>query len=143
MIDDSEDAPRTEVSFVERIQSGRKELKNKRMRTSNKYVDTRFVSGTSNVWEQLFFKAKYIMTLTRRRMDPSTLESILLLKINSDLWDAELVLEILDEEEDERKNKIPRSLESMTSAAGGSRESVDDKNDSVLSSEDDFSVYLF
>jgi len=83
--DDSEDAPRAEVSFVERIRSAREEQENKRMRTSSKYVDTRFVSGTSNVCEQLFSKAKYIMTPTRRRMDPSTLESILLLKINSDL----------------------------------------------------------
>ena len=63
-------------------------------------------------------------------MDPSTLESILLLKINSDLWDAELVQEILDEEEAERKNKTPTSLESMASA-GGSRNSVDDKNDLI------------
>ena len=133
----SEDAPRAEVSFVERIRSAREDLENKCMRISSKYVDTRFVSGTSNVCEQLFSKAKHIMTPTRRRMDPSTLESILLLKINSDLWDAELVQEILDEEEAERKNKTPTSLESMTSA-GGSRENVDDKNDSDLSSEDDF-----
>ena len=97
MNDNSEDAPRAEVSFVERIRSAHEELENKRMRTSSKYVDTRFVSGTNNVCEQLFSKAKHIMTLTRRRMDPSTLESILLLKIKSDLWDAELVLEILDE----------------------------------------------
>ena len=93
--------------------------------------------STSNVCEQLFSKAKHIMTPTRRRMDPSTLESFLLLKINSDLWDAELVQEILDEEEAERKNKTPTSLESMTSA-GGSRDNVDDKNDSDLSSEDGF-----
>jgi len=37
-------------------------------------------------------------------MDPSTLEAILLLKINSDLWDAELIQEILDEQEAEIKN---------------------------------------
>ena len=92
----SEDAPRAEVSYVERIRFAREDLENKRMRTSSKYVDTRFVSGTSNVCEQLFSKAKHIMTPTRRRMDPSTLESILLLKINSDLWDAELVQEIFD-----------------------------------------------
>ena len=138
MNDDSEDAPRAEVSFVEQNRSAHEELEHKRMRTSSKYVDTRFVLETSNVCEQLFSKAKHIMTPTRRRMDPSTLESILLLKINSDLWDAELVQEILDEEEAERKNKTPTSLESMTSAADGSRESVDDKNDFELSSEDDF-----
>jgi len=31
-------------------------------------------------------------------MDPLTLDTILLLKINSDLWAAELIQEILDEE---------------------------------------------
>ena len=135
--DDSEDAPRAEVSFVERIRSAREEQENKRIRTSSKYVDTRFASGTSNICEQLFSKAKHIMTPTRRRMDPSTLEGILLLKINSDLWDAELVQEILDDEEAERKNKTPTSLESISSA-GGSIESVDDENDSDVSSEVDF-----
>ena len=38
--DDSEDAPRAEVSFVERIRSAREEQENKRIRTSSKYVDT-------------------------------------------------------------------------------------------------------
>ena len=50
------------------------------------------------------------MTPTRRRTDPSTLESILLLKINSEHWDAELVQEILHEEEAERKNKTQQAL---------------------------------
>ena len=68
-------------------------------------------------------------------MDPSTFESILLLKINSDLWDAKVVQEILDEEEAERKNKTPTSLESM--ASGGSRASGDVENDSGEDSEDD------
>jgi hypothetical protein len=134
--DDPEDAPRTELSFVDRIRSNREEQENKRMRTSSKYVDTRFASGTSNVCEQLFSKAKHIMTPTRRRMDPSTLEAILLLKINSDLWDAELIQKILDEEEAERKNKTPTSVESM--ASGGSRESGDGENDSEEDSEDDY-----
>jgi len=134
--DDPEDASRTELSFVDRIRSNREEQENKRMRTSSKYVDTRFASGTSNVCEQLFSKAKHIMTPTRRRMDPSTLEAILLLKINSDLWDAELIQKILDEEEAERKNKTPTSVESM--ASGGSRESGDGENDSEEDSEDDY-----
>jgi len=61
------------------------------MRTSSKYVDTRFASGTSNIREQLFFKKTHIITPTRRRIDPCTLAAILLLKINSDLLDAELI----------------------------------------------------
>ena len=56
-----------------------------------------FVSGTSKVCEQLFSKAKHVMTPTRRRMDSLTLEAFLLLKIDSDLWATELIEEILDE----------------------------------------------
>ena len=40
------------------------------------------------------------MTPTRRRMDPSTLEDILLLKFNTDLWNAQLVQKVIKEEKD-------------------------------------------
>jgi len=108
------------------------------MCTCSKYVDTRFSSGTSNVCERLISKAKHIMTPTRRRMGPSTLEAILLLKIISDLWDAELIQKILDEEEAERKKKIPTSPSVESIASGGSRENVDNENDSEEDSEDDY-----
>ena len=133
---DPEDAPRAELYFVERVRSAREQQqKNKRMRTSSKYIDNRFASGTSNVSEQLFSKVTQIMTPTSRRMNSSTLEAIVLLKINSELWCAELVQEILYEEEAERKNKTPTSVESM--ASGGSRASGDVENDSGEDSEDD------
>ena len=44
------------------------------------------------------------MTPNRRHMDPSTLEDIMILKFNTDLWNAELIELILQEE------KIVRSL---------------------------------
>ena len=93
------------------MHSAREELENKCIRTNTKYVDTRFVSGTSKVCEQLFSKAKHVMTPTRRRMDPLTLEAILLLKINSNLWAAELIELILDEEVAARKYTQPTSIE--------------------------------
>ena len=45
-------------------------------------------SPTSCIVERLFSRAKHIMTPNRRSMDPSTLENILMLKFNSDLYRA-------------------------------------------------------
>ena len=45
-------------------------------------------SPTSCIVERLFSRAKLIMTPNRRSMDPSTLENILMLKFNSDLYRA-------------------------------------------------------
>ena len=44
--------------------------------------------ATSCIVERLFSRAKLIMTPIRRSMDPSTLENILMLKFNSDLYRA-------------------------------------------------------
>jgi hypothetical protein len=46
-------------------------------------------------------------------MYASTLETIYLMKLNSDLWDLELFQEILNKEEAERKKKTA-SIKSMT-----------------------------
>ena len=73
-------------------------------------------------------------------MDPSNLKAILLLEIFPDLWNAELVQEILNEEVAERRNIAPTSVESMT--PDGSRASGGGKNDSEEDSEDDFKVYF-
>ena len=51
------------------------------------------------------------MTQNRRHMDPSTLEDIMILKFDTDLWNAELIGSILQEE------KIARSL--ATPSTGG------------------------
>jgi len=45
--------------------------------------------------ERLFSDAKHIMTDSRRHMDPSTLEMLLILKNNKDLWDAKTIDDIL------------------------------------------------
>ena len=59
------------------------------------------------------------MTPTRRRMDPSTLEDILLLKFNTDLWNAQLVQKIIKEEKDQNSLYTPWSASTLTSASGG------------------------
>ena len=57
------------------------------------------------------------MTPTRRRMDPSTLEDILLLKFNTDLWNAQLVQKIIKEEKDQNSLCTPGSASTLTSAS--------------------------
>ena len=60
------------------------------------------------------------MTPTRRRMDPSTLEDIFILKFNTDLWSAQLVQTILQEEKDWQSLCAPGSASALTTATGGS-----------------------
>ena len=46
------------------------------------------LAPTSVIVENFFSDAKRITTDQRRSMDPSTLETLLILKLNKDLWDA-------------------------------------------------------
>ncbi len=62
----------------------------KRVRAS-KYRSTAHVSPTSCICEQSNSQAKQIMTDCRRQMDPSSLNMIMVLKLNKDLWDARTV----------------------------------------------------
>ena len=41
----------------------------------------------NNICEQLFSRCKLIMTDNRKLMDPSTLETLIMLRMNKDLWD--------------------------------------------------------
>jgi len=60
------------------------------------------ISPTSNIVERLFSNAKLIMTDQRRCMDPTTLETILMLKLNKDLWDARDIEKLRRRAADER-----------------------------------------
>ena len=60
-------------------------------KVANKYKSTKYVFPTSNLCERLFSRASLIMTPNRRKMDPETFETIIMLKSNKDLWDAETV----------------------------------------------------
>ena len=46
------------------------------------------ISPTSNIVERLFSRCGIIMRPHRRLMDPSTLEMLIMLRFNKDLWDA-------------------------------------------------------
>ena len=60
------------------------------------------------------------MTPICRRMDPSTLEDILIHKFNTDLQSAQLVQIILQEEKDRNNLCTPVSESTLTTATDGS-----------------------
>ena len=52
------------------------------------YINFDILPGTSVDCERLFSSAKFILSNTRKRTSPSLFEAILLLKVNSSLWNA-------------------------------------------------------
>ena len=71
----------------------------------SKYRSTLHVSATSNVVERLFSRAKLVMSDHRKHMDPSTLEMLLMLRMNKDLWDEKTVESIFAREKVEAREK--------------------------------------
>ena len=63
----------------------------KKKSKSSKYRSTQNVSATSCACEQTNSQEKHFMRETRRYMDPTSLEKLLVLKLNPDLWDKGLV----------------------------------------------------
>jgi len=63
------------------------------------YRSLAHVCPTSVMVERLFSDAKHIMTDIRRHMDPSTLDMLLILKHNKDLWNAKTIDDILSRDE--------------------------------------------
>ena len=59
------------------------------------YRSLMHISPTSNIVERLFSRAGIIMRPHRRLMDPSTLEMLLLLRFNKDLWDEREIEEVM------------------------------------------------
>lgn len=59
------------------------------------------VCSTSNIVERLFSRAKLVSSPQRRSMDPSTLEGLLILRVNNDLWDEYLIQDVINSESKE------------------------------------------
>ncbi len=53
------------------------------------------MSPTSNIVERLFSNAKLIMTALRKKMDPDTLNMILFLKANRELWPNAAIIQMI------------------------------------------------
>ena len=58
----------------------------KRAKKNSPYRSLLHISPTSNIVERLFSRTGIIMRPHRRLMDPSTLEMLVLLRFNRDLW---------------------------------------------------------
>ena len=67
----------------------------KRQKKTCPYRSMDHVPATSNVVERLFSRCGIIMRPHRRLMDPSTLEMLIMLRFNKDLWDAREVDEAM------------------------------------------------
>ena len=65
------------------------------------YMVLLFILASTNLVERLFSMTRKIYTEDRKRMTPDTLELIMFLKINMELWDEKLVYKI-------RRNPRPR-----------------------------------
>ena len=70
------------------IKEGRNEYDSYRPKKKHfPYRSLLHISPTSNIFERLFSRCGIIMRPHRRLMDPSTLEMLVLLRFNRDLWD--------------------------------------------------------
>jgi hypothetical protein len=78
------------------------------------------------------------MTPTRRRMDPSTLEDILILKFNTDLWNAQLVQTILKQEKNRNSLCTFGSASTLTTATTSGSSSSGSSSSSSSSTVNNF-----
>ena len=85
-------------------------------RTKSLYRPLSHLCPTSIICECLFSDAKHIMTADRRHMDPSTLEMLLILKYNKDLWSAQTIDNIMNSDTSQltgQKRALPASIASV------------------------------
>ena len=99
------------------------------------YVDLSHVIGTSDIVERLFSACKHIMSDCRKKMGPETLDLIVMLKYNQDLWNDDrnkesphMAARIIHIDNEEKK-KIRRLREEQARAAQP-RDNDSDNNDS-------------
>lgn len=83
---DSE-AEEIERSFVDIADEEFEQQVNKKNKREFPYRSTAHVAVTSVIVERLFSRCGIIMRPHRRLMDPSTMETLIMLRFNKDLWD--------------------------------------------------------
>ena len=82
--------PANELSFVQSVLMEAEEQQKKWSRVS-KCRSTAHVTPVSCISEQTNSISKHILSDARKQMDPTSLEMLLILKLNSDLWDERSV----------------------------------------------------
>jgi hypothetical protein len=64
-------------------------LKKRRVtRRVDRYMDVGFIPPTSNECERFFSRVKLVYTDLRKSMDRSTLETLMFLNVNREMWDV-------------------------------------------------------
>ena len=76
------------ISFLDETLNDAAVESAKRHKKTCPYRSMDHISPTSNIVERLFSRCGIIMRPHRRLMDPSTLEMLIMLRFNKDLWDA-------------------------------------------------------
>ena len=110
----SEDDNEVERSFIDLADEEFEQQSRKRPRTMFPYRCTDHVATTSVIVERLFSRCGIIMRSHRRSMDPSTLEMLVMLRFNKDLWDE---LEV--EKAMKRSSNLLQEFATPISGGGG------------------------
>ena len=106
-----------EPSFIE---EGKNEYESKRTKLQPPYKSTLHISPTSNIVERLFSRCGIIMRPHRRLMDPSTLEMLIMLRFNRDLWDERDVDIVMARNYDMSRNASQGTPNSLDMSHDGS-----------------------
>ena len=129
---DSSDSEQEELGPIERVLKDAAYFKELNQMKS-KYRSTAHVSPTSNIVERLFSLSKDIMRPNMRQMDPSTLDSRLMLRLNKDLWSVHTLQKCLPDVAAARRASAEISPHTPSSILGrrvrGEDSVVDDDND--------------
>jgi hypothetical protein len=64
---------------------------------ASSYTNVAWIPATSNIVERLFSRMKMVFSPRRQRMNPATIECVMMLLCNRDLWDLSTVNEIFHE----------------------------------------------
>jgi hypothetical protein len=86
--EEEEGGEEIDLSFLDETLNDAAAESAKRHKKSCPYRSMDHISPTSNIVERLFSRCGIIMRPHRRLMDPSTLEMLIMLRFNKDLWDA-------------------------------------------------------
>ena len=119
--DIDKDVEERELSFVESVLPEAEAQQKKRARVS-KYRSTAHITPVSSIFEQTNLISKHIMNDCRKQMDPSSLEMLMILKLNPDLWDEKTVNAVIGKttEHESSVTNTPLSLVSSLRTSSSS-----------------------
>ena len=110
---------------------------------SGDYVNLSHVIRTSDIVERLFSACKHIMSDCRKKMGPETLDLIVTLKYNQDLWNDDrnkesphMAARIIHIDNEEKEKKIRRLREEQARAAQPQPRDDDSDDDFLISNDD-------